>query len=62
MEDGDGAVTAEGDAFDVEVERGRRGGEVDEGGDEIGDGTGGVDDVSVPNFSEGDLLEGFDGS
>lgn len=53
-------MAAEGDAFDVEVEGGRGGGEADEGVDEVGDGAGGVDDVAVPDFAEGDLLECFD--
>lgn len=53
-------MAAEGDAFDIEVEGGRGGGEVDEGVDEVGDCAGGVDNVSVPDFAEGNLLEGFD--
>lgn len=53
-------MAAEGGAFDIEVEGGRGGGEVDEGVDEVGDCAGGVDDVAIPDFAEGDLLEGFD--
>lgn len=53
-------MAAEGDAFDVEVEGRRGGGEVDEGVYEIGDRAGGIDDVAIPDFAEGDLLECFD--